>query len=106
MLQELIEELQHAQRAIKENSQLEVEVKSLEQTVDGMKDENKTLEEELQSARNAVNELEENPSFEKTFLGLDTLNWQLESGNLVIQQRMESFIESLQKEFSASAVSY
>lgn len=32
------------------------------------------------------------------FVGLDTINWSLENGNLVIQQKMEYFIEALQKQ--------
>lgn len=31
------------------------------------------------------------------FVGLDTINWSLDNGNLVIQQKMEYFIESLRK---------
>lgn len=99
MLQDLIEQLQFAQKAIKENGQLEVEVKSMEQEIDELKDENRVLEEKLQSAYNAINELEENPSFESTFLGLDTLKWTLDSGNLAITQRIESFLDGLQKNF-------
>lgn len=106
MLHDLIETLQHAQRAIKENGQLDVEVKALEEKVTLLENENSDLEEKLESAYRAVQEAEDSPSFETTFLGIDTLNWHLDNGNLIIQQRMESFIESLQKEFSASAVSY
>lgn len=72
--------------------------------VDDLEDEKETLEEKLHSAHNAIDELDNNPNFEKTFLGLDTLNWNLDNGNLVIQQRMENFIANLQKEFSASSV--
>lgn len=32
------------------------------------------------------------------FVGLDTINWSLNNGNLVIQQKMEYFIEALQKQ--------
>jgi uncharacterized protein YlxW (UPF0749 family) len=98
MLQDLIETLQHAQRAIKENSQLEVEVKSLEEQVNSLKDEKKTLTEELASKESELNELEENPNFEESFLGLDTLKWTLTNGNFVIQQQMEDFIHSIQKQ--------
>lgn len=34
------------------------------------------------------------------FVGLDTLNWSLDSGNLKIQQQVESFIQRLQRENS------
>jgi hypothetical protein len=98
MLHELIETLQHAQRAIKENGQLEIEVKSLEETIINLKDEKTKLEEELASANSQISELEENPSFEESFLGLDTLKWELQNGNLIIQQKVENFIHSLQKQ--------
>jgi hypothetical protein len=32
------------------------------------------------------------------FVGLDTLNWSLDGGNLKIQQQVESFIQRLQRE--------
>lgn len=34
------------------------------------------------------------------FVGLDTLNWKLDNGNLKIQQQMESFVQRLQRENS------
>lgn len=40
---------------------------------------------------------------EKTYLGLDTLNWELENGNLLIQQRVENFLGALKKEFCVGA---
>jgi len=32
------------------------------------------------------------------FVGLDTINWKLDNGNLKIQQQMESFVQRLKKE--------
>jgi len=32
------------------------------------------------------------------FVGLDTIQWSLENGNLKIQQQVESFIQRLQRE--------
>lgn len=39
-----------------------------------------------------------------SFVGLDTINWSLEKGNILIEMEMESFVKSLQKQNCATAV--
>jgi hypothetical protein len=45
------------------------------------------------------NDTEKEPEYDNSdFVGLDTLNWSLDGGNLKIQQQVESFIERLKRE--------
>lgn len=65
--------------------------------LDAVESDIKKLEGELSDALEEV----DNSGFRNsTNLGLDTLNWSLENDNLAINQKMEAFIESTQKEYA------
>lgn len=57
---------------------------------------------ELQLAAKEEDEDDEkDPEYDNSdFVGLDTLSWKLDNGNIKIQQQMESFIQRLQRENS------
>lgn len=57
----------------------------------------KELEEERDTLSKRVDELE---SIENSdYVGLDTIRWGLDNGNLAIQQAMEDFITTLKKKY-------
>jgi hypothetical protein len=64
------------------------------------------IQNELWEAGEEISELkskvtEKDPEYDNSdFVGLDTIHWKLDSGNLKIQQQMESFIQRLERENS------
>lgn len=63
-----------------------------------MKDKIKKLEDEADD-RDQSDDDDENVTYDNSdFVGLDTINWSLDKGNLKVEQQMEAFIESLRKQ--------
>lgn len=98
MLIELIQTLQKAQSCIKEYDQIKVELQAVVEQRDKLKDKVKELEgieDACDSLTDENTELKDKLSgYASVNLGLDTLHYKLERGNLLIQQRLESFIRS------------
>lgn len=61
-------------------------------------DDIKKLEEEKRDLESQITEMKDNPDTEKIFLGLDTLHYRLEKGNLKIQMQLEHWAEQVQKQ--------
>ncbi len=62
-------------------------------------------ETEIEGKEEKIKELEDEkePEYDnESDLGLDTLKWSLENGNLAISELMENFIESVQKKYSVT----
>lgn len=63
----------------------------------------KELQERIEELENEGNETDDDDenfeADESVYLGLDTFEYRLENGNLLIQQRVDAFVESLRKEF-------
>lgn len=89
--QELITEMEEFVDSVEEElteakdriSELETETNHQESTIDNLKEEVEELEYD-----NAEN------------LGVDTLYWKLEQGNIVVTQHMESFIRNMKEKFA------
>lgn len=78
------------------NEFLDAIAKELNESEDLIKD----AEAEALDAQNQVKELEEEMELANVEeLGLDILRWELDNGNLRIQQEMENFISSLKKKY-------
>lgn len=74
---------------------------AIEEDVDNVIDELSKAKSEIRDYENddlVEEEKEEVDLVNSDFVGLDTINWSLDNGNLVIQQKMEYFIEALQKQ--------
>ena len=68
--------------------------------VDDKDDEITSLESKLDESAAEIRELEEEADLANVEeLGLDTLRWELDNGNLRIQQEMENFIDVLKKKY-------
>lgn len=66
--------------------------------IDNLGDDIKKLEEENRSLESELSEMEDNPHEEEVFLGLDTLYYRLEKGNLKIQMQLEHWCELVRKQ--------
>lgn len=78
------------------NEFLDAIAKELNESEDLIKD----AEAEALDAQDQVQELEEEMELANVEeLGLDILRWELDNGNLRIQQEMENFISSLKKKY-------
>lgn len=56
-------------------------------------------DQEIKNLETDSDEESDDPAYDNSdFVGLDTINWSLENGNLVIQQKMEYFVEALKKQ--------
>jgi vacuolar-type H+-ATPase subunit I/STV1 len=96
-LKDIIKELKiyDSQKATEAEEFLE----AIENELTDSEDEMQTIKERNAELNSEIDTLEGGGSYDNNdFVGLDTINWSLEKGNLAIQQRMESFIERLQKE--------
>ncbi len=85
-----VEEANEFLDAIIEEHKDEIEV--FESRISALQNEISTLEKENTRLEN---ELEETPDFQTVNLGLDTLHYHLDKGNLLIQQRLEDAIRVL-----------
>lgn len=103
MLQEFIDEIQKAHAAIKENEQMKVEIKALEESRDKYKDEVDSLtlqvkelenNEELESANERIQELEEfQPNYEFEGIGIVKIY----ANNLADREKIESLFSSFKR---------
>lgn len=115
MLKEFIAELTAAQEALKENEQMKVEVKALEERRDELLKEVKELESDLKSSQKEATDfeyqynesqkqIEDTPAFTEYGVGLDTLFIGSLNGNILIAQKIEQFVANLQSQFSTNKV--
>jgi len=84
--------------------EIEEFVASVEGELDDKDSEIRELKETITGLENQAKELEEEYDYTITdsFVGLDTIRWELENGNLAIMGKMEDFIASLKKEYCAT----
>lgn len=80
-----------------------------EEFLESIGDEMEEKDNEITSLKDEVNELENNDDDKEEielvnsdFVGLDTINWSLENGNLRVQQQVDNFIISLKKQYSCT----
>lgn len=71
--------------------------------LDAIEEEIKEKDQEISDIESGVEMEDEDDDKEaeydnSDFVGLDTINWSLDNGNIAIQQQVESFIERLQRE--------
>lgn len=66
-------------------------IEAIEDQLDGKDERIKELEKDIED----MGEAEEKPAFTSVFLGLDTIEYRLEKGNLEITQRVETFLNRL-----------
>jgi len=80
-----------------------------EEFLDSIEDDIKEMDAEIISLKADVMELEDADDDKEEielvnsdFVGLDTLNWSLEKGNLRVQQQVENFVLSLKNQYSVT----
>ena len=90
-IEDLKSELEERENEI---SNLEAELKEANDRIDELKEELEEVKGELDDANteisNMQDQLDEQPSLESVDLGLDTIHYCLESGNLKVSQQLES----------------
>lgn len=77
---------------------IEEEQTDYENEIRNLKTEVSEKESEIESLEEKVEGLEDEETVEKVFLGLDTLHYRLENGNLKIQMQLEHWCEQVQKQ--------
>jgi hypothetical protein len=84
-------------------SEAEEFLQEIEGQIFDLHDSFRVSEAEAGELRMKIEEMEEGSEWRnRSFVGLDTIRWQLERGNLKVQMQMEEFIKNLQIKNSAT----
>ena len=95
-LRNVIENMQH-------NGKQNNKVAAALRLCDSVKDDFRTLAGKISAYNDGDTQLDDvtGGEFNSDFVGLDTIEWRLEKGNLKIQERMERFISNLKQDNGA-----
>lgn len=76
-------------------------IDAIEEEIIDLKDERATLRTEVVDRESEIRSLQDQPETTAVFLGLDTLHYRLESGNLRITQQLENLLNNIKHQNAA-----
>lgn len=93
------------QEAIEFLNAIEEEQSDLEDEIKNLKEEVREKESEIDDLEEKIEEMDDEEFGSAVFLGLDTIRYELENGNLKIQSQFEHWCEQVQKQNAVIPVS-
>lgn len=85
----------HLRELAGDNDEMVEFIDAAESEFDSVSDDLKKSEESVNSLESSIRELEEEPPFESINLGLDTVNFFFDKGNIMVRSKFDAMMQEL-----------